>query len=155
MATAEAATHVAAATETATHMPAAEATTVAAATPAEAATTSSATAARQRIGAQAPGESGGRSKYDHDLTQHCRCSFRRERVCSTENFITTVRLMTPNRSMTTAQDVILILRVGMRIIAGQLNAIAWGPLQRLSLIASVRVRTVESARRALDAISRC
>jgi hypothetical protein len=57
--------------------------------------------------------------------------------------------------MTTAQDVILILRVGMRIIAGQLNAIAWDPLQRLSLIASVRVRTVESARRALDAISRC
>jgi hypothetical protein len=68
MGAAEAATHVAA-TETSTHMPtAAEATaTMAAATPAEAAS-SSATTARQRVGAQAPSESGGRSKYDHDLT---------------------------------------------------------------------------------------
>jgi hypothetical protein len=39
--------------------------------------------------------------------------------------------MAPNRSMTAAHDVILILRVGMRIIAGQLNAIAWDRLQRL------------------------
>jgi hypothetical protein len=123
MGAAESATHVPAA-KTATHVPAAAEATATMPTPAEAATTSSATAARQRVGAQAPSENGGRSKYDHDLTQHCTCSFRRERVCSTEDFVTTVRSMAPNRSMTAAQDVVLILRVGMRIIAGQPIAIA-------------------------------